>query len=138
MMHAFKVQVDSHLEKNSEKVYDMLKGGDFTDCSLTSGQTVVKAHRVILSTVKYFESMFLRGWSETISASANLTKTIPEDILPAFVEFIYLGSVELKSIEQVLQMFFVTDKLCIELRVSCIDWILVLYVTSIGLDHINM
>ena len=113
----FKVQVESHLKNNSEKVYDMFKAGNFADCILTSGQTVVKAHRVILSTVEYFESMFLRGWSETISASADLTQTIPEDILTAFVEFIYLGSVELKSVEQVLQMFFVADKLCMKVRI---------------------
>ena len=74
----FLVRVDSHLKTNNEKLYGFYKSGDFTDCILTSGQTTVKAHRVILSTVEYFESMFLRGWSETISASADMTKSIPE------------------------------------------------------------
>ena len=121
MMPRFNVQVESHLKNNSEKVYEMFKAGNFADCILTSGQTVVKAHRVILSTVEYFESMFLRGWSETISASADLTQSIPDDILAAIVEFIYLGSVELKSIEKVLQMFYIADKFCMEVYMMFIS-----------------
>ena len=102
--------MDSHLKHTSEKVYDHYKSGDFCDCTLTSGQTVVQAHRIILGTVDYFYSMFSRGWKETITASVDLTLTIPEEILSSFIEVLYLGSVELKSIEHVLQLFRVADK----------------------------
>ena len=112
----FQVRVDTHLLQSSEKLYDMFKAGDFCDCILTWGQTVVKAHRVILGTIDYFNSMFLRGWKETISTSADMTETIPEDILFAFVEFLYLGSVELKSIDQVLQIFMLADQFFMMVR----------------------
>ena len=45
-----------------------------------------------------------------------MTETIPEDILSAFIEILYLGSVELKSIEQVVKMFLLADKFCMEVR----------------------
>ena len=112
----FQVRVDSHLKQTSEKVYELFKDGAFCDCTLTSGQTVVSAHRVILCTVEYFYSMFSRGWSETISASADVTLTIPEDIIAAFIEFLYIGSVNLNSIEQVLLLFCVADKFFMQVR----------------------
>ena len=112
----YQVRVESHLKNTSEKLFKLYKDGDFCDCTLTSGKTVINVHRNILATVEYFHSMFSRGWSETISASADMTKTIPEEILSAFVEFLYLGTVELKSIEQVLQMFFVADKFFMQVR----------------------
>ena len=87
--------MDSCLKLTSEKVYDLYKSGNFCDCTLISRQTVVKAHRVILGTVDFFYIMFSRGWSETIIASADLTLTIPVEILSSFTEFLYLGPVEL-------------------------------------------
>ena len=120
MTHGFQIRVDSHHKKSSKKIYELFKEGNFSDCSLTLGQTVVKAHRVILCTVDYFYIMFSHGWNETISASANMTQTIPEEILQAFVDFLYLGWTELKSIDQVLQMFLVAEQFFMEVRVGLI------------------
>ena len=64
----FQVRVDSPLEKNSENLFEFFKAGIFVDSTLTSGQKVVKAHKIILCTVEYFESMFMRGWRESVTA----------------------------------------------------------------------
>ena len=55
--------------------------------------------------------MFLRGCSETVTASVDMTQTIPEGILASFIELINRDSVELTSIDHVLKMFILADDL---------------------------
>ena len=74
MMTGFHVRVDTHLTQTSEKVFGLMLRNEFCDCTLTSGHTVVNAHRAILCTVDYFYSMFSRGWRETISTTSHLNE----------------------------------------------------------------
>ena len=54
--------------------------------------------------------MFLRGCSETVTASVDMTQTIPEGILASFIELLN-RDLELMSIDHVLKTFILADDL---------------------------
>ncbi|GBP92859.1 Actin-binding protein IPP [Eumeta japonica] len=65
--------------------------GTLCDVDLISGETVVKAHRVVLAAAcVYFETMFKSGFEECANNTVPLP-SIPPDVLPLLVDFIYTG-----------------------------------------------
>ncbi|GBP71905.1 Kelch-like protein 5, partial [Eumeta japonica] len=68
------------------------RDGTLCDVDLVSGDRVVKAHRVVLAaTCVYFKTMFKSGFEESHKKCVTLP-SIPPDVLPLIVEFIYTGN----------------------------------------------
>ncbi|GBP61450.1 Kelch-like protein 8 [Eumeta japonica] len=81
---------------SSERVSNNFKifrqDGTLCDVDLISGDTVVKAHRVVLAAAcVYFETMFKSGFEESNKKTVSLP-SIPPDVLSLVVDFIYTGT----------------------------------------------
>ncbi|XP_026757819.1 actin-binding protein IPP [Galleria mellonella] len=69
------------------------RDGRFCDIDLISGKTIIKAHRVVLAaSCAYFDAMFSVGLEETQKNHVALP-SVPPDILPMIIDFIYTGEV---------------------------------------------
>ncbi|GBP23387.1 Kelch-like protein 17 [Eumeta japonica] len=78
-------------KKTVEKFQELRKNDKFCDISLFSGNSLVKAHRVVLAaSCPYFEAMFNVGLKESQQVFINLPSVSP-DVLPLLVDFIYTG-----------------------------------------------
>ncbi|GBP37279.1 Kelch-like protein 3 [Eumeta japonica] len=90
-----KYSLSSENVANKFKVFR--QDGTLCDVDLVSGDTVVKAHRVVLAAAcVYFETMFKSGLEECNRKSVPLP-SIPPDVLPLVVEFIYSGQTVISS-----------------------------------------
>ncbi|GBP88573.1 Actin-binding protein IPP [Eumeta japonica] len=84
-----KYSLSSENVTNNFKIFR--QDGTLCDVDLVSGDTVVKAHRVVLAAgCVYFETMFKSGLEECNKKSVSLPSIAP-DVLPLMVEFIYTG-----------------------------------------------
>ncbi|KAL4705149.1 hypothetical protein ACJJTC_018720 [Scirpophaga incertulas] len=69
------------------------RDGRFCDIDLISGKTKVKAHRVVLAaSCAYFDAMFNVGLEESQKRHVSLP-SVPPDILPMIIDFIYTGEI---------------------------------------------
>ncbi|GBP71931.1 Kelch-like protein 8, partial [Eumeta japonica] len=82
-----KYSLSSESVANNFKIFR--QDGTLCDVDLISGDTVVKAHRVVLAAAcVYFETMFKSGLEECNRKCIPLPSIAP-DVLPLVVEFIY-------------------------------------------------
>ncbi|XP_048479515.1 actin-binding protein IPP isoform X3 [Plutella xylostella] len=79
--------------KMSTNLHHFKRDGRFCDIDLISGSTKVKAHRVVLAaSCAYFDAMFSVGLQESQKGHVSLP-SVPPDILPLIIDFIYTGEV---------------------------------------------
>ncbi|GBP61442.1 Actin-binding protein IPP [Eumeta japonica] len=99
------------------------EAGILCDVELVSGDTVVKAHRVVLSAVTpYFETMFTSGLEECENKSVFLP-SIPPEVLPLIVDFIYTGQIVINN-STVQYLMDAADMLQLhELSASCAEYL---------------
>ncbi|GBP37218.1 Actin-binding protein IPP [Eumeta japonica] len=97
--------------------------GALCDVDLVSGDTVVKAHRVVLAAAcVYFETMFKSGLEECNRKSVPLPSIAP-DVLSLVVEFIYSGQTVING-STVLHLVDAANMLQLqELSVGCAQYL---------------
>ncbi|XP_060810919.1 actin-binding protein IPP [Amyelois transitella] len=79
--------------KISYNLQHFKRDGRFCDIDLISGETRIKAHRVVLAaSCAYFDAMFSAGLEETQKGHVALP-SVPPDILTMIIDFIYTGEV---------------------------------------------
>ncbi|GBP61439.1 Kelch-like protein 3 [Eumeta japonica] len=98
--------------------------GILCDVELVSGDTVLKAHRVVLSAMTpYFETMFTSGLEESESNRVFM-RSIPPDVLPLIVDFIYTGEIVITG-STVQYLMDAGDMLHLnELSAHCADYLM--------------
>ncbi|KAI5633087.1 BTB/POZ domain-containing protein [Phthorimaea operculella] len=80
-----------YANKISLNLHHFKRDGRFCDIDLVSGKTKVKAHRVVLAaSCAYFDAMFSTGLEESQKGHVAL-HSVPPDILPMIIDFIYTG-----------------------------------------------
>ncbi|KAJ0180508.1 hypothetical protein K1T71_003912 [Dendrolimus kikuchii] len=82
-----------YASKISSNLNNFKRDGRFCDIDLISGTTRVKAHRVVLAaSCAYFDAMFSVGLEESQKSHVSLP-SVPPDILPKIIDFIYTGEI---------------------------------------------
>ncbi|GBP37292.1 Kelch-like protein 3 [Eumeta japonica] len=97
--------------------------GTLCDVDLISGDTVVKAHRVVLAAAcVYFETMFKSGLEECNRKCIPLP-SIPPDVLSLVVEFIYSGQTMISG-STVIHLVDAANMLQLqELSAGCVEYL---------------
>eukprot|EP00092_Neocalanus_flemingeri_P071340 GFUD01087675.1.p1 GENE.GFUD01087675.1~~GFUD01087675.1.p1 ORF type:complete len:356 (+),score=75.65 GFUD01087675.1:77-1144(+) len=84
--------------------------GQFTDCSILSGEQEFRCHKNILcARSSVFEAMFTANMEEKRSSKVTI-KDIKEDIVKAMLKYIYTGKIEGLGDDQFHRLFYAADK----------------------------
>ncbi|XP_042221150.1 actin-binding protein IPP-like, partial [Homarus americanus] len=78
-------------------LYTLWNSQQFCDVEISTGGSVVKAHRVILSAGSpYFQAIFTSGFAEETQSSIEM-KSIKHNILIQIITFMYTGDIEVTA-----------------------------------------